>query len=130
MKTMVSVASLLNPLRQEDEQSKPLPSPRSMLRSPEATARMPLIRKQKVCKDEATFVKGKPQEEVNYWPCEYQDYHIAAEHRKYQLYPIGHIAEYCKHVPYRSEKKSFLNRIGREGFHGKRCAPLQPADYS
>ncbi|KAI4190206.1 MAG: hypothetical protein L6R41_000952 [Letrouitia leprolyta] len=78
---------------------------------------MPLPRKQKLCKDEATFVKGKPQEEVKYWPCEIQDDHLTAEHRKYQMYPIGHITEYCKYVPYRSEKKTFLSKTGREGFH-------------
>ncbi|KAL8905469.1 MAG: hypothetical protein Q9207_002623 [Kuettlingeria erythrocarpa] len=78
---------------------------------------MPLLRKQKLCKDEATFIKGKPQEEVRYWPCEYQGGHIAAEHQKFRLYPVGHITEYCKHVPYRSEKKKILSRTGREGFH-------------
>lgn len=121
MRTMVSVASLLNPLTPENEQANPLPNPCSMLYSPEPSARIPLLRKQKLCKDEATFIKGKPQEEVKYWPCEYQDGVVAAEHRKYQLYPIGHITEYCKHVPYRSEKKTFLSRTGREGFHGNTC---------
>ncbi|KAL8802006.1 MAG: hypothetical protein Q9182_004083 [Xanthomendoza sp. 2 TL-2023] len=79
---------------------------------------MPHMKKQKLCKDEATFVKGKPQAEVNYWPCEYQDEVAATEHHRYRVYPLGHIAEYCKHVPYRSEKKTFLSKTGREGFHG------------
>ncbi|KAI4171579.1 MAG: hypothetical protein LQ343_004171 [Gyalolechia ehrenbergii] len=117
MRTMVSVASLLNPSPPDKEQPNTLPTPCSFLYSPEVSARMPLLRKQKLCKDEATFIMGKPQEEVKYWPCEYQDGHIAAEHRKYQMYPIGHITEYCKHVPYRSEKKTFLSKTGREGFH-------------
>ncbi|KAL8734332.1 MAG: hypothetical protein Q9166_001530 [cf. Caloplaca sp. 2 TL-2023] len=75
------------------------------------------MKRQKLCKDEATFVKGKPQAEVRYWPCEYQDEKVAAEHRKYKVYPVGQITEYCKHVPYRSEKKTFLSKTGREGFH-------------
>ncbi|KAL8897981.1 MAG: hypothetical protein Q9192_002321 [Flavoplaca navasiana] len=75
------------------------------------------MKRPKLCKDEATFVKGKPQIEVNYWPCEFQDEKAAAEHRKYKVYPFGEIAEYCKHVPYRSEKKTFLSKTGREGFH-------------
>ncbi|KAL8812149.1 MAG: hypothetical protein Q9223_007362 [Gallowayella weberi] len=78
---------------------------------------MPHLKKQKLCKDEATFVKGKPQAEVNYWPCEYQDEVATAEHHKYKVYPLGQIADYCKHVPYRSEKKTFLSKTGREGFH-------------
>ncbi|KAL8842897.1 MAG: hypothetical protein Q9170_000301 [Blastenia crenularia] len=118
MKNMVSVASLLNPIPPDNERPSPFSSQCPMLYSPEVSPYMPSVRKQKLCKGEATFIKGKPQEEVNYWPCEYQDEHVAAEHRKYQLYPMGHITEYCKHVPYRSEKKSMISKTGREGFHG------------
>ncbi|KAL8807982.1 MAG: hypothetical protein Q9200_004468 [Gallowayella weberi] len=82
---------------------------------------MPHLKKQKLCKDEATFVKGKPQAEVNYWPCEYQDEVATAEHHKYKVYPLGQIADYCKHVPYRSEKKTFLSKTGREGFHAAKA---------
>ncbi|KAL9598120.1 MAG: hypothetical protein Q9179_004024 [Wetmoreana sp. 5 TL-2023] len=114
---MLSVASLLNPLPSAVEQQNPLPSPCSTLYSPETSPRTAYVKKQKLCKDEATFVKGKPQADVKYWPCEYQDEQAAAEHEKYKLYPIGQIAEYCKHVPYRSEKKTFLSKTGREGFH-------------
>ncbi|KAL8944901.1 MAG: hypothetical protein Q9216_000191 [Gyalolechia sp. 2 TL-2023] len=114
---MVSVASLLNPSPANQERSNPFHTPCSFLYNPEVSPSTPPLRKQKLCKDEATFIKGKPQEEVRYWPCEYQNSHIAAEHRKYQMYPIGQITEYCKHVPYRSEKKTFLSKTGREGFH-------------
>ncbi|KAL8989600.1 MAG: hypothetical protein Q9177_001553 [Variospora cf. flavescens] len=87
-----------------------------MLYSSEVSPRMFNVRKQKLCKDEATFTKGKPQEEVRYWPCEHQGRHIAAEHQRFKLYPIGHITEYCKHVPYRSEKKPVFTKTGREVF--------------
>ncbi|KAL8869574.1 MAG: hypothetical protein Q9174_004175 [Haloplaca sp. 1 TL-2023] len=117
MRDMLSVASLLNPLPAVAEHQNRLPSPSSTLYSPEASPRAPQGKKQKLCKDEATFVKGKPQVEVKYWPCEDQDEQAAAEHKKYKVYPIGQIVEYCKHVPYRSEKKTFLSRTGREGFH-------------
>ncbi|KAL8923233.1 MAG: hypothetical protein Q9172_003210 [Xanthocarpia lactea] len=99
------------------EQQNPLPSLCSTLCTPESSPHIPHMKRQKLCKDEATFVKGKPQIEVNYWPWEYQDEKAAAEHRKYKVFPIGQIAEYCKHVPYRSEKKSFLSKTGLEGFH-------------
>ncbi|KAI4129362.1 MAG: hypothetical protein LQ341_006578 [Variospora aurantia] len=98
-----------------------------MLYSSEVSPRMFNVRKQKLCKDEATFTKGKPQEEVRYWPCEHQDRHIAAEHQRFKLYPIGHITEYCKHVPYRSEKKPVFTKTGREGFHDH--TQLQRACY-
>ncbi|KAL8689274.1 MAG: hypothetical protein Q9218_005017 [Villophora microphyllina] len=116
MRTMLSVASLCNPDPQASDHPKPLPSPCSTLYSPEPSPRTPYGKKQKLCKDEATFVKGTPQMPVFYWPDERRDEKAAAEHEKHQLYPFGRIAEYCKHVPYRSEKKTILNRTGREGF--------------
>ncbi|KAL9580685.1 MAG: hypothetical protein Q9212_004344 [Teloschistes hypoglaucus] len=116
MRNMLSVASLLNPDPPLSELPSPLPSPCSTLYSPSASLRTPLVRKHKLCKDEATFVKGIPQIKVNYWPCELQNEKATAEHSKYQLYPFGRIAEFCKHVPYRSEKKTILNKTGREGF--------------
>ncbi len=120
----MSVASLLNPVTSENEPRTPFHTSCSMLYDPEPSPRMPLLRKQKLCKDEATFIKGKPQEEVRYWPCEYQGGHVAAEHQKFSLFPIGHITEYCKHVPYRSEKKKIISRTGREGFHGSTHRPF------
>ncbi|KAI4109554.1 MAG: hypothetical protein LQ339_001667 [Xanthoria mediterranea] len=117
MKRILSVASLLNPPAPSVEQQNPLPSPCSTLFTPEASPGIPEMKRPKLCKDEATFVKGRPQIEVNYWPCEGRDGKAEDEHRKYSVFPIGHIAEYCKHVPYRSEKKSLLSKTGREGFH-------------
>lgn len=31
---------------------------------------------------------------------------------------MGKIGEYCRHIPYNSEKKGFLERTGRESFEG------------
>ncbi|KAL9046617.1 MAG: hypothetical protein Q9214_000588 [Letrouitia sp. 1 TL-2023] len=111
---MVSVASLLNPTPSEQ-----LPSPCSTLCSPEPFSRYLPVKKQKLCKDEAVFIKGKPKGNIQYWPCEDDDEDIVAEHKKYEIFPKGHIAEYCKHIPYNSEKKSFLLKTGREGFQGR-----------
>ncbi|KAL8996080.1 MAG: hypothetical protein Q9169_004319 [Polycauliona sp. 2 TL-2023] len=117
MRSILSVASLLNPLTPALEQQNPLPSPCSTLYTPESSPRIPHMKRPKLCKDEATFVKGKPQVEVNYSPCDNPDEKVAAEQCKYRLFPMGQIADYAKHVPYRSEKKSFLTKTGREGFH-------------
>ena len=116
---MVSVASLLNPVPPALPDYRPPSSPRSPLLAPRRNS--PPVRpykKQKMSKDAAIFSKGKIYGEIRYPPCEVQDEKIAAEHQRFQLYPIGHIAEYRRHIPYNSEKKSFLEKTGRESFEG------------
>lgn len=66
----------------------------------------------------ATFVKGKPKGEVNYPPYEIQDEATAAEHEKFEVQPIGQIGEYPKRIPYNSEKKTFQQKTGMDGFEG------------
>ncbi|KAI9875121.1 MAG: hypothetical protein M1830_008859 [Pleopsidium flavum] len=67
-------------------------------------------------KDAAIFAKGKIKGQIRYPPCEVQDEEIAVQHRRFRVYPMGHIADYCRHIPYNSEKKSFLEKTGRESF--------------
>lgn len=69
-------------------------------------------------KDGAIFTKGKIQGEIRYQPCEFRDEEIAVQHRLFKVYPMGRIAEYCRHIPYNSEKKTFLDKTGRESFEG------------
>lgn len=121
---MVSVASLLNPVPSEQ-----LPSPCSTLCSPEPFSPYLPVKKQKLCKDEAVFIKGKPKGDIQYWPCEDENEDIAAEHKKYEIFPKGHIADYCKHIPYNSEKKSFLLKMGREGFQGQKYTVIDESNY-
>ena len=75
-------------------------------------------KKQKMSKDAAIFLKGKVQGEVRYPPCEIQDEKAAAEHRKFCIFPMGQISQYHRHIPYNSEKKSFLEKTGRGAFEG------------
>ncbi|EHK99412.1 hypothetical protein M7I_4708 [Glarea lozoyensis 74030] len=37
-----------------------------------------------------------------------------AEIEKFRIYPMGTIEKFCRHIPYNSEKKSFLEKTGRE----------------
>ncbi|MCJ1294510.1 hypothetical protein MMC34_006068 [Xylographa carneopallida] len=67
-------------------------------------------------KDAAIFARGKVQGEVRYPPCEAQDEKLAAEHRRFSVYPMGQISEYRRHIPYNSEKKTFLAKTGRGAF--------------
>lgn len=120
---MVPVASLLNPLPASFDR---LRDPRGSL-SPEATSpcspALQPFKKQKMSKAAATFVKGKPRGEVNYPPFEVEDEAIAAEYKKHQVQPIGHISDYPKRIPYNSEKKTFQQKTGRDGFEGTAHAP-------
>ncbi|KIX99723.1 uncharacterized protein Z520_04359 [Fonsecaea multimorphosa CBS 102226] len=73
-------------------------------------------KKQKMCKDAAVFKRGVIQGECRYPPDEYQDELLEAKHQMYEVYPIGDIATYPRHIPYNSEKKLFWEKTGRESF--------------
>jgi len=125
---MVSVASLLNPLPATTDLCgyRQLPSPCSSRYATEYGSPPPLppFKKQKMTKDAAIFAKGKIKGRIRYPPCEVQDDdELAVQHERFRVYPMGHIADYCRHIPYNSEKKSFLEKTGRESFEGS-CGGL------
>jgi hypothetical protein len=117
---MAAIQSLLNPLPEADEGSLQLPSPCSTAYTRDFTPPPPSRKKQKLSKDAAVFTRGMMRGECRYPPSEYRDEILAAHHQQYQVHPIGHIAEYPRHIPYNSEKKSFLDKTGRESFEGMR----------
>lgn len=126
-RAMVSVASLLNPVAANSYDYRQLPSPCSskydyayatVCNSPPPPPPPAPFKKQKMTKDAAIFAKGKAKGQIRYPPCEIQDDEVAVQHRRFQVYPMGHITDYCRHIPYNSEKKSFLEKTGRESFEG------------
>ena len=76
-------------------------------------------------KDGAVFAKGKIKGEVNFPPFEQFDDETTREVHRFEVYPLSKIQEYCRHIPYNSEKKSFLEKTGRESFEGKVMRFLQ-----
>ncbi|PBP24739.1 hypothetical protein BUE80_DR004326 [Diplocarpon rosae] len=74
------------------------------------------MKKTKMNKDGAVFTKGKIKGEVRFPPFERLDEDVLREVQKFQIYPLGNIQEYSRHIPYNSEKKSFLEKTGRESF--------------
>lgn len=74
--------------------------------------------KQKVPKDAAVFTKGKPKGTVNFQPHERFNEPSLREARKFQVFPLGKIQDYCRHIPYNSGKKDFFEKTGRESFEG------------
>jgi hypothetical protein len=69
-------------------------------------------------KDAAVWTKAKIKGEINYPPFEHFDEETEREIKKFDVYPLGKIQEFSRHIPYNSEKKSFLEKTGRESFEG------------
>ncbi|KAF3482594.1 putative APSES transcription factor Xbp1 [Arthroderma uncinatum] len=113
---MTSIASLLNPEPDASQQNHKALMPCS--EQNERGCQSPPLRqkKQKISKDAAVFTRGRVRGQLKYPPCEYQDEKLAEAHRTFEIHPMGHITEFPRHIPYNSEKKSFLEKTGRESF--------------
>ncbi|ESZ99092.1 hypothetical protein SBOR_0502 [Sclerotinia borealis F-4128] len=120
---MLSVASLLNPAKSEPRSTRIPSSPPPSLCTSSSSYGHPLlpiqsssIKKQKMTKDGAVFAKGKIKGDVNFPPFEHLSEETMRGVQKFQVYPLGKIQDYCRHIPYNSEKKNFLEKTGRESF--------------
>ncbi|KAH0533993.1 hypothetical protein FGG08_007405 [Glutinoglossum americanum] len=114
---MISVASLLNPSPPPDVRvNHQLPTPCSSRYTTEVPSPAPQPKKLKMSKDAAVFAKGKIKGKVRYPPHEKYGEDVKKKLREYQIYPMVGIADFCRHIPYNSEKKSFLEKTGRESF--------------
>lgn len=77
------------------------------------------LKTQRLAKDAPIFRKGYPKGEVQFPPHEAEDGDdLAAQHRKFQIFPMGEIASYVHRIPYSSDKKPFLEKTGRDAFEG------------
>ncbi|KAL2003741.1 hypothetical protein VTN02DRAFT_2506 [Thermoascus thermophilus] len=112
---MASIESLLNPLPDLRRFQLPSPSLTSYTRD-EASSPSLRPKRQKIAKDAPIFRRGKIRGELRYPPCEDRDEELVEMHRKFEIHPMGHIAEFPRHIPYNSEKKSFQEKTGRESF--------------
>lgn len=113
---MASIQSLLNPAPEPVPFCRPSPT---LTSSSTLNSRAPPPKRQKLTKDAPVFTRGKIRGELRYPPCEERDEELARLHREYQIHPMGRIAEYPRHIPYNSDKKSFQERTGRESFEGE-----------
>ncbi|KAF3389929.1 hypothetical protein DPV78_011446 [Talaromyces pinophilus] len=75
-------------------------------------------KKPRVAKDAPIFIPGTVRGEVRYPPCADQvEATLAEERAKFSIYPpVEEIADYPRHIPYSSEKKSLMEKTGRESF--------------
>lgn len=113
---MGSIRDLLNPLPEvtPGHLGFMMPAPRSATTSPPYSDRP---RRSKVAKDGAVFRAGPIQGELRYPPHEERTPLLEEEHLKADLKPFGNIADFPRHIPYQSDKKTFRERTGRDSFH-------------
>ncbi|KAF2403772.1 hypothetical protein EJ06DRAFT_519484 [Trichodelitschia bisporula] len=95
-----------------------VPNHHSALRAPQPTyAPTPPKRVAKQPKDAPIFRKGATKGAVLFPPYEAAPgSELAARHAEFSVYPRGEIADYCHHIPYSSDKKTFLTKTGRDAF--------------
>jgi hypothetical protein len=92
-------------------------SPVSMAYSPSLPSK---ARSHKLPKDAPIFRKAPTNGMVRFPPYEAGDDKLLADqYRKFQLFPMGEIADHCNRIPYSSDKKKFTANTGRESFEGK-----------
>lgn len=136
---MASIESLLNPLpdrigskhHHEDEDDtnisyfhrssiSSLPDRRESTAFSQSKFQAPPNKKPRVAKDAPVFIPGSVRGEVRYPPCaDKAEPTLAEEHAKFSIYPpVEEIADYPRHIPYSSEKKSLMEKTGRESFEG------------
>lgn len=118
---MATIRSLLNPLPESGTRTFQLPSPSPSTHHTDLGSSTYPRKKQKLCKDAAVFVKGSIQGECRYPAYEDEDGTLTGHHQRHEIHPRGRIMQYPRHVPYNSDKKSFLEKTQRDGFEGMQC---------
>ncbi|KAI0972676.1 hypothetical protein F4678DRAFT_471639 [Xylaria arbuscula] len=119
---MLSLSSLLNPAPTGSSNGNGFPpspelsSPTDSCAEESAFRGRSAIPKHKMPKDAAVFTKGKPKGAINFQPYEDLDEVSLNRTRMFQVYPLGKIREYSRHIPYNSGKKDFFEKTGRESF--------------
>ncbi|KAI0425103.1 hypothetical protein F5Y09DRAFT_352735 [Xylaria sp. FL1042] len=119
---MLSLSSLLNPAPPGSSNGNGFPpspessSPTDSCGEESMFLERSAIPKHKMPKDAAIFTKSKPKGSINFPPYENLDEMSLHKTRMFQVYPLGKIREYSRHIPYNSGKKDFFEKTGRESF--------------
>jgi hypothetical protein len=128
----MKVKELLNPVSDEENEEwksavTSVPHPQTPL---QPTLPSPKPRGQKLPKDAPIFRKGAPKGVVQFPPHEAgDDEELKKQHKQFQVYPMGEIANYCHHIPYSSDKKTFLSKTGRDAFEGTCRKYLEGSEF-
>lgn len=118
---MAAIQTLLNPLPEvtTDSGSEFERPSKARYNVHEHGSSVQARKKQKIVKDAAVFTRGPIRGECRYPPHEFQDELLSAQHQQFEVYPMGEIADYPRHIPYNSEKKAFLEKTGRDSLEGQ-----------
>lgn len=141
----LNINALLNPSESSQRIAETSSNSQAFIRngtptplSPESQATPPpsaRSKRQKLIKDGAVFERGPLKGPNNYPPHESmepsiiltskQAEELALQHRRFQIFPSGNqsaddglISDFPRRIPYSSDKKSFLNKTGRDLFDG------------
>ena len=139
----LNINALLNPSESSQRIAETSSNSQAFIRngtptplSPESQATPPpsaRSKRQKLIKDGAVFERGPLKGPNNYPPHESmepsiiltskQAEELALQHRRFQIFPSGNqsaddglISDFPRRIPYSSDKKSFLNKTGRDLF--------------
>lgn len=124
---MASIESLLNPLPDFSRFTLPATSSTYTTRAVASLPGSSRPKKQKMTKDAPIFKEGRIRGELRYPPCEDRDAKLTVAHKEFQIHPMGNIAQYPRHIPYNSDKKTFQEKTGRESFEGKTARIISAA---
>ncbi|RKF65892.1 putative apses transcription factor xbp1 [Erysiphe neolycopersici] len=114
---MLSVASLLNPVKSEQNEMSSLPSKSSSRVRKSSPSKLPTTTKKQVPKKyEMLIPKPTFYGDIRYPPFEELDEQIMDDIRRFQVNSLGMIKDQSRHIPYNSGKNNFLEKTGRESF--------------
>lgn len=63
--------------------------------------------------------KGPPKADIRYPPHQKVDPALLQRMEKFNIKDFGNIEQYCRHIPYASEKKDFGAKSGQASLEGK-----------
>ena len=123
---VMDIQSILNPVSEGHLEKLQKPSVNRQRVFEHPKSELPQAKRQRLAKDAAIFTKSSPRGRVRFPPYEAGgDELLLAQYSLFRIHPKGNIGDYCRHIPYNSEKKSFLTKTGRDCFEGDHtCSPL------
>ena len=74
-------------------------------------------------KDGAIFIPGKPRMDVRYPPYETRDAEAVAEYERFRMNPRCNFGKCPRQIPYKSTRRDFFEKTGRESFEGSTERP-------
>lgn len=75
--------------------------------------------KSRDAKDAPKFDPGEPVGNVRFPPFQAETLEVKRQNEAFEIFPAGSINAFPRHIPYKSDKKEFLIKTGRDSFEGQ-----------